>query len=148
MLKRPSEERLTLEERVAVVVAIAVAVGVHLAIFLGGSGIGHLAREEQKRERLMVIRQVREITPAPELAVRVPDPRRVQVPAEPAPEGKAGGSPPPKPEQKVSERGTRRRRRRRRSPRRWRRISRRRCPKERGREPDRGKRARRSATTR
>ena len=106
MLKRPSEQRLTLEERVAVVVAIAVAVGVHLAVFLGGSGISHLAREEKKRERLMVIRRVREITPAPELAVRVPDPRRVQVAAEPAPEGKAGGAP-PKPEQKVSEHGTR-----------------------------------------
>ena len=106
MLKRPSEHRLTIEERVAVVVAIAVAVGVHLAIFLGGSGIGHLAREEQKRERLMVIRRVREVTPAPELAVRVPDPRRVQIPSRPEPEGAAGGSPPPKPEQKVSERGT------------------------------------------
>jgi len=102
MLKRPSEHRLTLEERIAVIVAIAVAVGVHLAIFLGGSGIGYLAGEEKKRERLMVIRRVRDVTPAPELAVRVPDPRRVQVPAA---EGKAGGSPPPKPEQKVSAHG-------------------------------------------
>ena len=104
MLKRPSEHRLTLEERVAVVVALAIALGVHLAVFLGGSGISHLARVEQKRERLIVIRQVREITPAPELAARVPDPRRMRVAAEPAPADKAGGAP-PKSEQKVSEHG-------------------------------------------
>ena len=108
MLKRPSDHRLTLEERVAVVVAIAVAVGVHLVVFLGGSGLSYLAREEQKRERLMVIRRVREITPAPDLAVRVPDPRRVQIPSrlEPEPEGASGGAPPPKPALKVSEHGT------------------------------------------
>ena len=105
MLNRPSDHRLTLEERVAVVVAVAVAVGVHLAIFLGGSGIGYLAREEKKRERLMVIRQVRDITPAPDLAVRVPDPRRVQVPAEPSAEGRASAAP-AKPAEKVSKHGT------------------------------------------
>jgi hypothetical protein len=106
MLNRPSEHRLTLEERVAVVVGIAVAVGVHLVIFLGGSGIGYLAREEKKRERLMVIRRVREITPGPEIAVRIPDSRRVQVAAEPAPESTAGRAAAPKPEQKVAEHGT------------------------------------------
>ncbi len=105
MLKQPSDHRLTLEERVAVVVAIAIAVGFHVAIFLGGSGINHLAREETKRERLMVIRRVREVTPAPELAVRVPDPLRVRIMAEPEPEGKAGGSPPPKTEPEAPESG-------------------------------------------
>jgi hypothetical protein len=105
MLKRPSDHRLTLEERVAVVVAIAVAVGVHLAVFLGGSGLSHLAQQETKRERLMVIRQVREVTPAPEIATRVPDLRRVRIPSEPIPEGRAGGSPPPKAEPKASPRG-------------------------------------------
>ena len=108
MLKRPSEHRLTLEERVAVVIATVVAIGVHVAVFLVGSGIGHLSLQEKKRERLMVIRRVREITPAPDIAVRVPDPRRVQVAAEPGPEGRSGGSPPPPPapQQKVSDRGT------------------------------------------
>jgi len=105
MLKRPSEHRLSFEERIAVVVAVAVSIGVHLAIFLGGSGISHLAREEKKRERLMVIRRVREITPAPDLAVKVPDPRRVQVSIEPS---SIGATPPApqKSEQKVSKRGT------------------------------------------
>jgi len=106
MLKSPSEHRLTLEERVAVVVAIGIAVAVHLAIFLGGSGIGYLAREEKKRERLMVIRRVREVTPPPEIAERVPNSRRVQVAAEPAFENTAGRALTPKPEQKVSKHGT------------------------------------------
>lgn len=106
MLKRPSDERLTLEERIAVVIAIAVAVGVHLLIFAAGGGIGHLVREEKKRERLMVIRRVREITPPPEIAMRVPDPRRVQVAADTVPAEKAGVAPaPPKPEVKVSKHG-------------------------------------------
>ena len=65
MLKRPSEHRLTVEERVAVVIAIAVAVGVHLAIFLGGSGIGYLAREEQKREHVKQF-EAKLISPAEE----------------------------------------------------------------------------------
>jgi hypothetical protein len=109
MLKRPSEHRLTLEERVAVVIAIVVSVGLHAVLLIGGGGIARLAREGQRRERLMVIRRVRESTPAPEIAVRVPDLRRVRVPrqpeVEPGPEGKEGGSPPP-PEQKVSSRGS------------------------------------------
>jgi hypothetical protein len=104
MLKRPSQQRLTLEERIAVVVAIAIAIAIHLAIFLGGSGIGLVVREEKKRERLMVIRQVRELTPAPEIAVRVPDPRRVQIPAGGA-EGAPGGSP-PKPQPPAAPHGT------------------------------------------
>jgi len=98
MLKRPSQQRLTLEERIAVVVAIAIALVVHLAIFLGGSGIGLIVGAEKKRERLMVIRQVREQTPAPEVAVRVPDPRRVQIPT--------GGESPPQPELPVAAHGT------------------------------------------
>jgi hypothetical protein len=104
MLRRPSEHRLSLEERVAVVVAIAIAVGVHLAIFAGGSGIGRITREERKRERLMVIRRVREITPAPEPMVRVPDPRRAQAAPEAPPLG-APAAESPKPEQKVSPHG-------------------------------------------
>jgi uncharacterized membrane protein YgcG len=105
MLKRPSDHRLTVEERVAVVVAIAVAVGVHVAVFVAGMGIGSLVHEEKKRERMMVIRRVREITPAPDIAVKVPDPRRPQVAAEPGPEGRAGSAP-PAPKTKTSEHGT------------------------------------------
>ena len=100
------EGQITRAERLVTVIAIIGAVLVHVVAIFGWGRIFQWAQEERKKERLMVIRRVRDIEPP---RARIPEPPRSrQVPA--APEGKVGGggekaAPPPAPEPKVKDRG-------------------------------------------
>lgn len=99
------EGQITRAERLVAVIAVIGAVLVHVVAIFGWGRIYQWAQEEQKKERLMVIRRVRDIAPSRE-TIPVP-PRSRQIPA--GPEGKVGGgektSPPPAPDPKVKERG-------------------------------------------
>ena len=98
------EGRLTRKERLATVIAVIGAVLVHLLALFGWGRFYQWAQDEQKKERMMVIRRVRDITPRESIPA---PPRSRQVPA--ASEGKVGGgeksAPPPSPDPKVKERG-------------------------------------------
>ncbi len=99
------EGQITRAERLVAVIAIIGAVVVHFVVLFGWGRLYQRAQEEQKKERLMVIRRVRDIAP-PRETVPAP-PRMAQVPA--ATEGKVGGgeksAPPPAPAPKVKEQG-------------------------------------------
>jgi len=98
------EGQITRAERLVTVIAIIGAVLLHVAAIFGWGRIYQWAQEERKKERLMVIRRVRDIAP-PRDTVAAP-PRSRQVLA--GPEGKVGGEkavPPPAPDPKVKERG-------------------------------------------
>ncbi|HWR98256.1 MAG TPA: hypothetical protein VN317_07505, partial [Candidatus Methanoperedens sp.] len=75
------EGQLTRAERLATVVAITGAVLVHLVIILGWGRLSRWTEEEQKKERLMVIRRVRDIAPPPD---SVPTPQRQRLAPGPA----------------------------------------------------------------
>ncbi|MHB8834877.1 MAG: hypothetical protein ACYC9Y_04120 [Candidatus Methylomirabilia bacterium] len=98
------EGQITRRERLVTVIAVLGAVVVHVVAIFGWGRIYQWTQEEQKKERLMVIRRVRDITPPRET---IPAPaREVNAP----PEGRAGGGaksppPPPPPDPKVKERG-------------------------------------------
>jgi hypothetical protein len=103
------ESQLTRAERLATVIAIAGAVLVHLVVILGGGRLARWTQEEQKKERLMVIRRVRDITPPRETT---PEPPRQRLaPSQAGAEGAKGAAPdggkaaPPPPEPKVREQG-------------------------------------------
>jgi uncharacterized membrane protein YgcG len=101
------EGQLTRAERLATVVAIAGAVLVHFVVILGWGRLSRWTQEEQKKERLMVIRRVRDIAPTPNLPPQPPRQRLPQGPAGDdgaAPTGKRAAPPPP-PEPKVREQG-------------------------------------------
>jgi outer membrane biosynthesis protein TonB len=101
MFEFSSETKLTRKERLSVVIAVATAVAVHLVVFLGGGGFQYWTVKAQKKERLMVIRQVRDVAPPEDLAITAP--RRPQPQAQPqplapepapqGPPGKAGAAP-------------------------------------------------------
>lgn len=99
MFEINSERKLTRQERLAVVIAVAIAIAVHAVVFLGGGGFQYWTTKEKKKERLMVIRQVRDIAPTEDLkgpSIPRPQPQARPQPLEPAPaglEGKAGGAP-------------------------------------------------------
>jgi len=97
------EGQITRAERLVTVIAIIGAVLVHVVAIFGLGRIYQWTQEEQKKERLMVIRRVRDIAPPRETIPAPPRP----VPA--ATEGKVGGGekspPPPAPDSKVKERG-------------------------------------------
>jgi hypothetical protein len=116
MFGNDSDRKLTRKERLAVVLAIGASLAFHLLLFAGSGGVRFWAEKEKKRERLMVIRQVRDVAPPPDL--KESSPRRPQMqahvqplPPEPAhrgPEAKSGGAapaPPPTLKPKVSDRG-------------------------------------------
>ncbi len=100
------EGQITRAERLVTVIAIAGAVLIHVVAIFGWGRIYQWAKEERKKERLMVIRRVRDIEP-PRETIPAP-PRSRQVPT--GPEGKVGGggkaAPPPPPDPKVRERGS------------------------------------------
>jgi uncharacterized membrane protein YgcG len=99
------EGQFTRAERLATVVAVAGAVLVHLVVILGWGRLSRWAQEEQKKERVMVIRRVRDIAPPSE----TPPERRQRL--APAPAGEEGAmqekrkAAPPPPEPKVREQG-------------------------------------------
>lgn len=100
------EGQLTRAERLATVIAIAGAVLVHLVVLLGWGRLSRWTQEEEKKERLMVIRRVRDLTPPP--PDQVPTPPRQRL----APTGAEGGAPsgekaapPPAAAPKVKEQG-------------------------------------------
>jgi hypothetical protein len=92
-------ERLSRGERLAVVIAILASVGVHLVAFTGFGGFSLFAEKEKKRERLMVIRRVRDTAPAPldlpppvAVPIRPPEPAKVpQPPSQDAGGGRKAG---------------------------------------------------------
>jgi len=98
------EGQITRAERLVTVIAIIGAVLVHVAAIFGWGRFFQWAQDEQKKERLMVIRRVRDITPRESAPA---PPRSRQVPAES--EGKVGGggksAPPPPPDPKVRDKG-------------------------------------------
>lgn len=98
------EGQITRAERLVTVIAIAGAVLIHVVVIFGWGRIYRWTQEEQKKERLMVIRRVRDIEPPRET---IPAPRSRQVPA--GPEGKVGDGdkapPPPPPDPRIKERG-------------------------------------------
>ena len=67
------EGQITRAERLVTVIAIIGAVLVHVVAIFGWGRIHQWAQEEQKKERLMVIRRVRDISPPRET---VPAPLR------------------------------------------------------------------------
>lgn len=101
------EGQITRAERLATVVAIAGAVVVHLVVILGWGRLSRWTQEEQKKERLMVIRRVRDIAPPPDMP---PVPPRQRLAAGPAGEEGAAPpgertAPPPPPDPKVRDKG-------------------------------------------
>lgn len=97
------EGQLTRKERLVSVIAVICAVLIHLIALFGWGRIYRWTQEEQKKERLMVIRRIREISPPLE---RPAEPR--QRPAPVGTEGKVGGeksAPPTPPEPKLREPG-------------------------------------------
>lgn len=99
------EGQLTRAERLVTVIAILGAVLVHLVALFGWGRIYQWAQEEKKKERLMVIRRVRDIAPPRDT---VPEPPRER-PGQAGTEGRRGGgekaAPPPPPDPKVREKG-------------------------------------------
>ncbi|HEY6000997.1 MAG TPA: hypothetical protein VI078_17055, partial [bacterium] len=77
-IERRLGERLTRRERLAVVIAVVVSVGAHALLFSSVGGISFLSRTEKKRERMMVIRRLRDMAPVP-----IPPPAPVAVPVRP-----------------------------------------------------------------
>jgi uncharacterized membrane protein YgcG len=99
------EGQITRAERLVTVISVIAAVLVHVVAIFGWGRLYQWTQEEQKKERLMVIRRVRDIAPPRDT---VPPPLRSrQVPA--ASEGKVGGgeksAPPPPPDPKVRDQG-------------------------------------------
>lgn len=97
------EGRLTRRDRLATVLAVAGAVVVHVVLIFGWGRIYQWAEEVERKERLMVIRRVRELAPPRE---RPPEPSRPRQPAMEA-EGRVGDrtSPPPPQDARVKEQG-------------------------------------------
>lgn len=96
------EGRLTRKERLVTVIALIGALLVHLLAIFGWGRMYQWAQEEQKKERLMVIRRVRDIGPPRET---IPQPRQRPGPA--GTKGAAGEEPRPlpPPDPKVREQG-------------------------------------------
>jgi hypothetical protein len=96
------EGQITRKERLVTVIAIIGAVLVHLVALFGWGRIYQWTQEEQKKERLMVIRRVRDIGPLRETIAAPP----LQRPGPSATEGKVGeGRKAAPPDAKVKERG-------------------------------------------
>jgi len=57
------EGQITRKERLVTVIAVIGAVLVHLVVVFGWGRIYRWTQEEQKKERLMVIRRVRDVAP-------------------------------------------------------------------------------------
>jgi hypothetical protein len=98
------EGRLTRAERLATVVAVIGAVLIHVVALFGWGRISRWAQEERKKERLMVIRRVREVMPQRE-AVPEPPGRRQAPGGTDRVSGGDKAAPPPPPEPKVREKG-------------------------------------------
>jgi hypothetical protein len=98
------EGRLTRTERLATVVAVIGAVLIHLVALFGWGQLSRWAQEERKKERLMVIRRVREVAP-PREAIPEPPGRRQAPAGADRLSGGAKSAPPPPPEPKVREKG-------------------------------------------
>ena len=101
------EGQLTRAERLATVIAIAGAVLVHVVVLLGWGRLSRWTQEEEKKERLMVIRRVRDLAP-PSESVPAPPRQRLAPAGEPgaASAGKQASPPPPPPSAKqVKEEG-------------------------------------------
>jgi hypothetical protein len=97
------EGQLTRAERLATVVAIAGAVLVHFVVILGWGRLSRWTQEEQKKERLMVIRRVRDVSPTP---TAPPAPRERLAPGDAGGEGAAStGRKAAPPDPKVREPG-------------------------------------------
>jgi len=100
------EGQITRAERLATVVAVAAAVLVHLVVVLGWGRLSRWAQEEQRKERVMVVRRVRDIAPPPETP---PETRQRQAPGpareEDVAQTKRKAAPPPPPEPEVREQG-------------------------------------------
>ncbi len=97
------ESRLTRAERLAAVVALLGAIVLHVVVIFGWGRLATWTREEQKKERLMVIRRVRDVSPREV----VPEPPRPRTAVEGA-EGRAGAgeqAPPRPPDPQVKEQG-------------------------------------------
>lgn len=91
-------ERMTRRERLAVVIAILASVGAHLVAFSSIGGLSFLVEKETKRERLMVIRRVRDTAPLPldlppptAVPIRPPEPAKVPTPPPPKKTDDPGG---------------------------------------------------------
>ncbi len=116
------EGQITRAERLVTVIAVIGAVLVHLVALFGWGRIYQWTQEEQKKERLMVIRRVRDIAPPRETV------SRPAAPGSPPPKGRSAARnrrPRPRPNPRSRSRGPSRRRSRN-SPRRWSRSCRRR----------------------
>ena len=105
------EGQITRKERLVTVIAIIGAVLVHLVVVFGWGRIYRWTQEEQKKERLMVIRRVRDVAPPRET---IPAPPR-QRPGPAGTEGAVGGGEkaarPPRPTRRSRRRAPNRRRR-------------------------------------
>jgi len=95
------EGRITRAERLVTVIAVIGAVLVHLLVIFGWGRMYQWAQEEQKKERLMVIRRVSDVAPPRETIPARPR----QVSAAPAGQVGGGEKAPPPPESRVKERG-------------------------------------------
>jgi len=96
------EGQITRAERLVTVIALIGALLVHLVAIFGWGRMYQWSQEEQKKERLMVIRRVRDIGPSRDT---IPPPRPRQGPA--GTRGAAGEepAPAPPPDPKVREQG-------------------------------------------
>lgn len=100
MVKINPETQKTRKERLATVIAIGASTFVHIFVIIGGFQLYKWSEEEEKRERLMVIRRIQETTPEPARSSQ-PAPARRQAP----PQGKVKeqGEKPPDAESSLSE---------------------------------------------
>ena len=98
------EGRLTRKERLVTVIALIGALLVHLLAIFGWGRMYQWSQEEQKKERLMVIRRVRDIGPPRET---IPAAALGHGPGPAGTKGAAGEepAPPPPPDPKVREQG-------------------------------------------
>jgi len=104
MVEINPETQKTRKERLTTVIAIGISILVHLSVFLGGLQLYQWAEEEEKRERLMVIRRIQEGFPdAPRESA--PASGRRQAPAE-AQVTEKGPDPPEKEAPLSKDRGT------------------------------------------
>ncbi len=99
------EGQLTRAERLVTVIAVLGAVIIHVVALFGWGRFYRWAQEEKKKERLMVVRRMRDIAPPRDV---IPEPPRERS-GQAGTEGRRGGgekaSPPPPPDPKVREQG-------------------------------------------